>query len=96
MPRFRKRPVVVEAEQYDGSWENAQHLIGRFGPELEIEGYWTQEPVLGFHRRLVVRTPEGTMIVGVGDWIIRGIRGEVYPCKPDIFEATYEPAGEVP
>ena len=41
---------------------------------------------------LLIKTPEGTMRADPGDWIIRGVKGEIYPCKPDIFEATYEPA----
>ena len=79
---YRKKPVVIEAIQYTG--EN-------------------RSEVLDFDSRIVARFPDGDHHVAVytlegkmradeGDYIIRGVRGEVYPCKPDIFEATYEPA----
>jgi hypothetical protein len=80
--RFRKKPIVIEAMQYDG--RNATKI-----------GLWANAPeweddFLGSTFRIV--TLEGPMIARVGDWIIRGIEGEFYPCKPGIFEATYEPA----
>jgi len=55
---------------------------------VEPAGEW------GSDRRLVIPTLEGRMIAEPGDWIIKGIKGEFYPCKPDIFEATYEVVGE--
>jgi hypothetical protein len=59
--RYRKKPVVIEAERWEGPGD---HLI---------------------------HTLEGVMTASPGDWIITGVKGERYPCKPDIFEATYEP-----
>ena len=81
MKKFRKKPVVIEAVQitdatFDDPHPNPNHLIGP-----------VYDPV---NRTVIVATLEGTMIANVGDWIIRGIKGELYPCKPDIFEATYE------
>jgi hypothetical protein len=62
MPKFRKKPVVIEAV--------------RLTEQVEI------------------KTLEGTMVGEPGDWLITGVKGEQYPCKPDIFEATYEPVEE--
>lgn len=90
MPKFRKKPVVIEAIQYNG---NNGHEIKIFSDGVSI-----QSPVLepsednptGSY--LQIKTLEGTMIGNVNDWIIKGVNGEFYPCKPDIFEKTYEPA----
>ncbi len=83
MAKFRKKPVVIEAVQYTGKSACHKELLRVFGREfMEVT---TSVPML------VVRTLEGDMRANVGDWIIKGIKGEFYPCKPDIFEATYEP-----
>jgi len=83
--KFRKKPVVIEA------YRNAPQP--GFAPE------WVQSALeSGIMRRdelsreisFLITTPEGIMRVEPGDWIIRGVKGELYPCKPDIFEATYE------
>lgn len=81
MPKFRKRPVVIEAMQYTG--DNIAELRAFF-PGVREHGA-ANKPVL------YVDTLEGTMSVFDGDWIIKGVKGEVYPCKPDIFKLTYEP-----
>lgn len=91
MPKFRKKPVVIEAVQ--------------FLPENVDELYVLSEPneartVLTIYRDFVrqqpykaeIQTLEGTMQADIGDWIIKGVKGELYPCKPDIFAATYDPA----
>ena len=76
--KFRKKPVVIEAIQWNG----------RNATELSL---WSQGKTWGrSYKYLKVDTLEGTIIAKTGDWIIRGIKGEFYPCKPDIFEATYE------
>ena len=80
--KFRKKPVVIEAIRWDGKEEtfeairqfSAERMVGR----NRASGY------------LLIRTPEGVMKAMIGDWIIKGVRGEIYPCKPDIFEQTYE------
>jgi hypothetical protein len=79
--RFRKRPVVIEAIRWTG--DNVEELWDTFGAG-EIYGPSDLDP------NLRIDTLEGVMVASVGDWIIRGVRGELYPCKPDIFEATYE------
>lgn len=84
MPKFRKKPVVIDAWHFKGSWESARELV------MSNEGFtWTSQEIGGY---LSIKTLEGTMKASPGDWIIRGVSGEFYPCKPDIFEATYEPA----
>ena len=81
MAKFRKKPVVIDAF--------------RFGAE-DVPQWWTlareqkrvREDVRGEYA--LIGTLEGTMQARVGDFIIRGVQGEIYPCKPDIFAATYE------
>lgn len=79
--KFRKKPVVIEAWLFDGSWESARPIMA-----LSKAITWSGTP----GGSLRIGTLEGEMTAGAGDWIIKGIRGEFYPCKPDIFEATYE------
>lgn len=88
--KYRKKPVVIEAIRFDG---NNNELLRRWS-----DGAVYASPVLE-HREgnptgiyVQITTLEGTMTAIPGDWIIRGIKGEYYPCKPDIFEATYEAA----
>lgn len=87
MPKFRKKPVVIEAMKYNGGRSADQDLIDW------IETGNRRCVVHATH--LVIATLEGDMIASPGDWIIKGIKGEFYPCKPDIFEATYEPVEAV-
>jgi len=86
--KFRKRPVVIEAMQFDGhnypevvSWieSHAGH------PEMAYSPAGTLS--------MMIPTLEGDHRANPGDWIIRGVRGEFYPCKDEIFRMTYEPAG---
>ena len=81
MAQYRKKPVVIEAWQWDGvstSPERPEWLRG--GNVLANH----------FEAILVIRTLEGDMTATKGDWIIQGVKGEIYPCKPDIFERTYD------
>lgn len=83
--KFRKKPVVVEATQFHID-DRSTHEHVNFGVPSEpgcassLDGKWW------------VQTLEGPLLVSPGDWIITGVKGEHYPCKPDIFAATYEPA----
>ncbi len=87
--RFRKRPVEVDAVQW---FKHGDHpAVDRWAVKSTI---LSEEPfVVGEPREWVnyVLTLEGEMRVSPGDWIITGVKGEHYPCKPDIFAATYEP-----
>lgn len=86
--RFRKKPVVIEAMQWTGG--NSRELCA-FCPTLITTGI--DDDGAEYNRlNPLVPTLEGQMMCKVGDWIIKGVKGEFYPCKPDIFEATYEPA----
>jgi hypothetical protein len=79
--RFRKLPVEIQAVQYTG--DNADEVIAWVGPDA----YDT------LRGQLVIHTLEGDHVATPHDWIIRGVEGEHYPCKPSIFDATYEPIG---
>jgi len=82
--KFRKKPVVIEAMQFDGS--NGQKIA---------DFMQCQFPAIQ-DGKLLIGTLEGTMSADIKDWIIKGVKGEFYPCKPDIFEATYEKVDELP
>lgn len=86
MSKFRKKPVVIEAIEFQPErWREAEAFVGSQGKAV---GNWKHEnDVLCIN----ILTLEGTMTAQPGDWIIRGVQGEFYPCKPDIFAATYEP-----
>jgi hypothetical protein len=97
VPKYRKKPVIIEAQQLKG--ESTDHDVylwveantqGSFDPYDEIvpASGVSIDPETGF---MLIATLEGTMQAKPGDWIIQGVAGEFYPCKPDIFEATYEP-----
>lgn len=92
MSTFRKKPVEIDAVEWDGTAEGATPIIDWI---LGSDGAATfrakGEDDYDMHSAgLYVHTLEGTMRASAGDWIIRGLQGEFYPCKPDIFEATYE------
>jgi hypothetical protein len=90
MPKFRKKPVVIEAVQWDGTeagWHRDVIPLSR-GTGMEVSFCEGPDDLL----ELEIETLEGTMTVSSGDWVIRGVKDELYPCKPDIFSATYEPA----
>jgi hypothetical protein len=100
--QYRKKPVLVEAVRLVEPCYN--EMIAHFGEKPgEKYGYrlgtkhpYESQPV-GLHSasmeegfQMWIKTLEGTMIADYGDWIIKGVKGEFYPCKPDIFEQTYE------
>lgn len=109
MPKFRKKPVVIEASQWRKNGDHPEDGTEVFG-EGEYKGELLEGKVVRYFRRPDVPgdakcehcrgrmhdhgwidTLEGGHTVCPGDWIITGVKGERYPCKPDIFEATYEP-----
>jgi hypothetical protein len=91
MPKFRKKPVVIEAVQWTGDNFGEVAALGEnvFGPYRAHEGQLVGTVGDGAH--LEIKTLEGRMRADLNDWIIKGVNGEVYPCKPDIFEKSYEP-----
>ena len=78
MAEYRKKPIIVDAVQFSGfNFDEIESFVGgAYGKNA-----------LGEH---VIATLEGAMKISFNDWIIKGIKGEFYPCKPDIFEETYE------
>ena len=85
MALYRKKPIVIEAHQFDGSIEHKRRLEEDFGvTTIDSRAY------RGKLTAWRIGTLEGPHEVTVGDWIIRGVKGEFYPCKPDIFSMTYE------
>jgi hypothetical protein len=90
MPKFTKKPVEVEARQFDGTQGSAKAVcawMAAYGCEALRAFCGHDEPY-----QVYISTLEGRMTASAGDWIIRGVKGEFYPCKPDIFAETYEPA----
>lgn len=93
--RFTKKPVTIEAIQWTG--HNLRDVItftdGPPDTRTTHAGMaWEVYADLVAREGLKIYTLEGKMLASPGDWIIRGVKGEYYPCKPDIFEATYDPA----
>ena len=102
MPLFRKKPIMIEAVQFESvsfaghglykinfdtvadlpKWLRDAMMDGNIVPDIVEEG------------GVIVQTLEGRHIASPGDWIIRGVKGEIYPCKPDIFAMTYDPVDE--
>ena len=83
--KFRKKSIVIEAEQFTDENKNRCFNFVRCNCyPIFIEG----------KSALKIETLEGDMIANLGDWVIKGIKGEFYPCKKEIFEATYEPVSE--
>ena len=101
MSEFRKKPVVIEAVRLGwDTWSEMCEFAGvgelsdrkPMGCYVNEAGEGVEEfPGDGARIGLWIPTLEGLMLGVEGDWIIRGVQGEFYPCKPDIFEATYEP-----
>lgn len=91
MGRFRKKPVVVEAMQFNGhNRMEIEHWAGLTNVFASLVLEPTKDNPSGSY--LQIKTLEGIMAAIPGDWIIRGVNGEFYPCKPDIFAKTHEPA----
>lgn len=86
--KARKKPVVVEVIQYNG--KNHHKLKAFVGHSLHIQQEHYASDVLELH----IETLEGQMKVSIGDYVIRGVNGEFYPCKPDIFKKTYDIIGK--
>lgn len=90
MPKFRKKPVVIEAVQWQGNTSVLQQLSVDLTGCDEVHRVDHGDRICRIGDNLRIRTLEGDMLAEIGDWIIRGVKGELYPCKPDIFAETYE------
>jgi hypothetical protein len=85
--KFRKKPVIVEAEQFlpnDESIDKVMLLASRGSRKVTVNKHPNGNV------EMFIETLEGTMEASIGDWIICGVSKEIYPCKPDIFDKTYE------
>jgi hypothetical protein len=91
--KYRKKPVVVEAIRYTGML-TCQEIYDWAGIPYEVGEEPKPKPFKFITGMIVIDTLEGFMTASPGDWIIKGVKGEFYPCKPDIFAMTYEPAPE--
>lgn len=87
--KFRKKPVVIEAYRLPSAGEDVPHSFYEWVDEVGFS-QWESDRDEG----LLIKTLEGVMRADPGDWIIKGVAGEFYPCKPDIFAATYEPVSD--
>lgn len=81
--KFRKKPVVIEAVLWNGT--QVSEVTEWISDALH------NDTIMRFGDKVIIKTLEGNMIANPGDYIIKGVKGELYPCKPDIFEQTYEP-----
>jgi hypothetical protein len=86
MKKYRKKPVVVEALRLTPETLQEAVDLKAFGVMQSVYCFVRKDGSQGFS----IRTLEGRMTAGLGDWIIRGVKGELYPCRHDIFEQTYE------
>lgn len=94
MQKFTKKPVTIEAVQYDGSPDSRDYIVS-VARGSKTPAYAESDPN-DYGVRLMIETLEGSHRVSVGDWVIKGVKGEFYPCKPDIFEASYVEGNGVP
>jgi len=92
VPKFQKKPVVIEAWLWDETKATFEELKAAGMTCGHYDSHLTED----FVRNMRIQTLEGSMFADKGDMIIKGVKGEFYPCKPDIFEATYSPVAEVP
>lgn len=90
--KYRKRPIEIEAMQWDGTPEGASSIIDWALSCSSGTIRYNDGPAAPEGGALIIDTLEGVMVGQAADWIICGVAGELYPCKPDIFDATYEPA----
>lgn len=88
---FRKKPVEIQAIQLEGTIDSTNHVLAWIGAHgADASRADRSNPEAG----LLIKTLAGEMLASPGDYVIRGVQGEFYPCKPDIFAATYDAAGE--
>ncbi len=92
--KYRKKPVVIEAWQVPPDDNNTRQLPPFWVVDAIVDGRLKTVDGGGLHVMTLEDGPNGEAkhVADVGDWIIQGVKGELYPCKPDIFAATYEPA----
>lgn len=92
MAKYTKKPVIVEAFKYDGDLKDSDgyYYVPEWAVQANTEGILFYDEFQGIPGELFIKTLEGDMHASVGDYIIKGVDGELYPCKSSIFEKTYE------
>lgn len=93
--KFRKKPVVIEATRFNAPCDHPAVKRAYFAEDGKIRWVEGDDPAINVwncRQGFCIQTLEGVIEVKLGDWIITGVKGEQYPCKPDIFDATYEAA----
>lgn len=88
--KYRKKPVVIEAVQFNGFNKENGHVEMSERPEWLLNEFGRKILFFDNPNSLTIQTLEGRMIANIGDFIIKGVNDELYPCKPDIFEKTYD------
>ena len=83
--KYRKKPVIIDAVQFKGGKKSVQEIVKDLGIPFHVIRFHEE-----FDTKLAIVTLEGIMTAHVGDWIIKGIKGEFYPCNSEVFERTYE------
>jgi len=86
--RYKKKPIVIEAFKWTGDIKQIEDPLWIINAIMHRKLWFRSEGTP--HVEMAIETLEGTMFASRGDYIIKGIKGEIYPCKPDIFEQTYE------
>lgn len=94
--KARKKPIVIEVFQYDGDLKDfdGKYYVPDWAVKALENGIMFYAPLGGLPSELFINTLEGAHHVSVGDYVIKGVHGEIYPCKPDIFEKTYDIVSE--
>lgn len=92
--KYRKKPVVIEAIQWNGKNNYEVEVFTGDKTSLSVNSIYRPQGHLPEDYNLYINTLEGTMEVNIGDYIIKGVKGEFYPCKEDIFLETYEKVEE--
>ena len=100
MGKYRKKPVVIEAFQFTWkNWSKMCNFLGKIisedNPGRNVETFSDDCGEVGPYIELTIPTLEGDHTAKHGDYVIKGIKGEFYPCKPDIFKATYEKCQDI-
>lgn len=92
MAKYKKKPIIIEAFQYDGDLKGSDgnYYIPDWAVKALDLGIMFYKDLGDIPSELFIKTLEGNHHVSIGDYVIQGINGELYPCKPDIFEKTYD------
>lgn len=92
MTKYKKKPIIIEAFQYDGDLKGSDgnYYVPDWAVEALDSGIMFYRDLEDSPSELFIKTLEGTHHVSVGDYVIQGVNGELYPCKPDIFKKTYD------